>query len=652
MVNYAIQINGQYLDLSNDTTIILEYAPNDFASVESRSGIASNDFTVPLTSKNKSLLNANQIDGILYINNDEAGRGFFKVNSKNWNDNSASLTFYSSNTVWFDAIRGLSLRDLDLSDYNHDYTISNAINQLNNTEGVVYPFINYGLSDTASAVEFTLEQDLYPAIYIKTLVESIFNQSGFVVGGSFLDDVNYKRLILPFSQQYFQYLQIPAFTVAGDCTDDGTAMTGTFVINNITQGGEFVSIARITNTSIYGQALNISGSGQVEFDPAPNTLTIQLYINGLYISDLDSQTGTGVFGVAFDTDFELAPDDYAEIRWSATSSQFTTNFDFTVQQRDINQILEGFPVIMSEIMPDIQQLDLIKYLIVSFNLIVSYSDIDQKVTLTPFREIYNNLPTAYNWSSKIDVSRSKELDYRELIENYGQVNALTYEASPDSLGENFETKNGYSFGYGLFTITDSTIETDNDIYDSPFASTFSEFAFLNSDQRMLIPSIRRYAETTDTEPNTDPLQRILLCVTDLTTYELVENSPLGLISISAPSGGQTVTSGSFSWFFKPLTTLTSLNDFINSLAYGVQGISNTDQSNLLADYWSETIGLIQNSYFLRAYLELSAQEVRNFDFSRPVYLAFEQFTGYYFVSSIEDFDGKAHFYPCNLLKIV
>jgi hypothetical protein len=56
MVNYAIQINGQYLDLSNDTTIILEYAPNDFASLESRSGIASNDFTVPLTSKNKSLL--------------------------------------------------------------------------------------------------------------------------------------------------------------------------------------------------------------------------------------------------------------------------------------------------------------------------------------------------------------------------------------------------------------------------------------------------------------------------------------------------------------------------------------------------------------------------------------------------------------------
>jgi hypothetical protein len=261
MVNYAIQINGQYLDLSNDTTIILEYAPNDFASVESRSGIASNDFTVPLTSKNKSLLNANQIDGILYINNDEAGRGFFKVNSKNWNDNSASLTFYSSNTVWFDAIRGLSLRDLDLSDYNHDYTLSNAINQLNNTKGVVYPFINYGLSDTASAVEFTLEQDLYPAIYIKTLVESIFNQAGFVVGGSFLDDVNYKRLILPFSQQDFQYIDIPEFTVSGNASTSviPTALD-TLKLAAIESGLEFVSGNTIVNNTEYIQALNLSGT--------------------------------------------------------------------------------------------------------------------------------------------------------------------------------------------------------------------------------------------------------------------------------------------------------------------------------------------------------------------------------------------------------
>jgi hypothetical protein len=652
MVNYAIQINGQYLDLSNDTTIILEYAPNDFASVESRSGIASNDFTVPLTSKNKSLLNANQIDGILYINNDEAGRGFFKVNSKNWNDNSASLTFYSSNTVWFDAIRGLSLRDLDLSDYNHDYTLSNAINQLNNTKGVVYPFINYGLSDTASAVEFTLEQDLYPAIYIKTLVESIFNQAGFVVGGSFLDDVNYKRLILPFSQQDFQYIDIPEFTVSGNASTSviPTALD-TLKLAAIESGLEFVSGNTIVNNTEYIQALNLSGTGSIYlFD---NSLTLEIWMDGVYLDDLATRSGTStIFPIVIDYDFNLPIGSYIEFKSTNTSADYLVSLFFTVKQRDVKEILEGSPVLMNQVMPDIQQLDLIKYLIVSFNLIVSYSDIDQKVTLTPFREIYNNLPTAYNWSSKIDVSRSKELNYRDLVENYGQVNTLTYEASPDSLGENFETKNGYSFGYGLFTITDSTIETDNDIYDSPFASTFSEFAFLNSDQRMLIPSIRRYAETTDTEPNTDPLQRILLCVTDLTTYELVENSPLGLISISAPSGGQTVTSGSFSWFFKPLTTLTSLNDFINSLAYGVQGISNTDQSNLLADYWSETIGLIQNSYFLRAYLELSAQEVRNFDFSRPVYLAFEQFTGYYFVSSIEDFDGKAHFYPCNLLKIV
>jgi len=105
------------------------------------------------------------------------------------------------------------LSDLDFSKYNHDLTFNNVTNswatsiQVNGSpvafalgNGYVYPLINYGKISTIT--NFAAETDFNikffrPALYKKTILDTIFSDAGYTYTSTFFNSAFYKRQIIP-----------------------------------------------------------------------------------------------------------------------------------------------------------------------------------------------------------------------------------------------------------------------------------------------------------------------------------------------------------------------------------------------------------------------------------------------------------------------
>jgi hypothetical protein len=109
------------------------------------------------------------------------------------------------------------LSDLDISEYNHtrnktnianswDYEIIKNGASYDSTgmgEGYVYPFINYGNSSNIGTVSYVYDQ--FPAIYVKTLIDKLFNFAGYSYTSRFFNTPYFKSLIIPFTNDKLEY---------------------------------------------------------------------------------------------------------------------------------------------------------------------------------------------------------------------------------------------------------------------------------------------------------------------------------------------------------------------------------------------------------------------------------------------------------------
>lgn len=86
------------------------------------------------------------------------------------------------------------LSELDLSEFNHVLNLTNVDSLGNNpTDGYYYPVIDTGLSTNESS--YFIDQ-LAPGIFIKTLIDKIFQTYGYTYTSDFFDTAMFQRLIL------------------------------------------------------------------------------------------------------------------------------------------------------------------------------------------------------------------------------------------------------------------------------------------------------------------------------------------------------------------------------------------------------------------------------------------------------------------------
>ena len=94
---------------------------------------------------------------------------------------------------------------LDLSQYDHDFTYQNQVDSWSAPvgDGYVYPLIDWGYGNVYAPNGSRIYQvsELRPAIYVKTLVNAIFDFAGFTYTSNFFNSVIFNRLIVPLTKK-------------------------------------------------------------------------------------------------------------------------------------------------------------------------------------------------------------------------------------------------------------------------------------------------------------------------------------------------------------------------------------------------------------------------------------------------------------------
>lgn len=110
----------------------------------------------------------------------------------------------------------LTLRNIDLSEYNHTrsketiqsswtydiYRNGSLITNAEPGEGYVYPYIIYGNNQDTSNRMYA--SDLFPAVYLKTAIDKMFNLVGYTYTSRFFNGEYFRKLILPFVDDKLQ----------------------------------------------------------------------------------------------------------------------------------------------------------------------------------------------------------------------------------------------------------------------------------------------------------------------------------------------------------------------------------------------------------------------------------------------------------------
>lgn len=198
-----IYINGSLVD-TQDADIVLTAQALTFDKLGSRRGSYSNVFELAKTNANKALfdncdlvtsiarapydLNTCQIyqDGILIVN----GSAVILEAKDNYR-----LFVTAGNTDFFKAVGSLKLTDIDLSEFDHDYTAGNVVARRETAEGFVYPNIDYGFFEYADPEAATYNFRFFqPSFWAKTILQKAVEALGYTLTGDIAETLTFRSL--------------------------------------------------------------------------------------------------------------------------------------------------------------------------------------------------------------------------------------------------------------------------------------------------------------------------------------------------------------------------------------------------------------------------------------------------------------------------
>jgi hypothetical protein len=231
---FIIQAGDIQLDTYDDDSILLNYSIVDITDIASRNTSFSKELTIPGTPKNNDfferIFDVNVDLSITSYNPKRAIPAQIIIGTRTVFQGNLQLVSITKNQQMVEyniILTGIlknllynfgdySLQQLDLSEYNHQRnktTIQDSWNYVikkntatydavNPGEGYVYPQIVYGNSQDISNVSYVY--DNYPAVYVKTIMDKLFDFGGYTYTSDFFNSEYFRKLIVPFINDNFQ----------------------------------------------------------------------------------------------------------------------------------------------------------------------------------------------------------------------------------------------------------------------------------------------------------------------------------------------------------------------------------------------------------------------------------------------------------------
>lgn len=634
--NDELYINDELIELGEDSVIAINKAIQDVASLQTRNADHTNQFKIPHSGVNNIKLgHAKLVQSTSnkpyrkldarYISNgvELIHKGLAIIENV---DDNYNITVNAGNFSFFDLIKELDLRDIDLSAYNHQWNILEIRNSRTNTSIFKYPLVDYG---TLPVNGNTLNvKNMYPAFFTHSIIRKIVEEQGCTLEGDVLNDQRYLRHLILWSndkwetentfeestveisspQQIINYIYSsppPVYATWVDFEDSANIISNQFTAPDY-MIADINATVEVDYTTGAWQGINTPFISTPQIDIYNVTKSQVIAISGGVLN-------TGAVGTLSQN---ISTPRKIIYNISAPSTQidggdqivvrlrFGFNYDVTATVTDAIFSIKQLPEIaygqlysLQEQLPDISQGDFFKEIMNQFGLIPDFNPLTKKLTLKYYHEIIDNIPIAKDWSDKIDDSEPPQISFR--IGDYAQLNKCIYKHDE-----------GVTIGLGdsSFSIDDEVLPADGIAIESFFgASDMVDRMFANGSS-IRVPYINKINTQTG-KPQYKTSIRFAI--------------------------DDTKTTGWYLYYNDGVNNLLQISDlpFCYFIDSGQQ--YNLDWETLLNEYYPTLIASLRNTKVVRARFNLELLEVHNFNHFIPVYIS--KFNSYFYVNVIENF---------------
>lgn len=552
-----IYINGSLLELDEENNPIqLVYSINDLAELKDRQAYSTNTFKVPKTIPN--LLACGFPDDATLIQQQPYRKNTAKIVQNgieilpnaiaiiDATDANINIQILSGLIGFFDSLGDKKISDLDLSAYDHIWNLTTVANSQTNTEGYIYPVIDYGgLSKDSRLADV---RQLRPATFRKTIIEKIVSEAGYSLIGNALTYEKYLKTLVAFTNDKFThgksyedflntYLTSARKTTQQFIDSNNKSKLVLFQddfvtdqynqwVSNIFTSQKVMKVKISVKYNIVQTKLTNLG-GNPEF-----RISIQKYnpSTGLYpIVAFNTTTST----VAQQTDYfndqqvvfedDIVPGDkfivWADLLGDALG-QATLQPGASVTFEPIStDVTYGSDVQLSATLPDISQKNFFKDFLQNFGLIAIPNPNKKEILLINMEEVYNNKPIAEDITDKL-INEPDKINYS--LNGYGINNYGKYkedDAVADGLGD------------GLIVLDNQTLDDNVTLFTSVFSASQTV-----AKQGLLITEIKKIEnieESSEFKVKTQP--RILLDAKASTPYSFTDNPGVTLVGVESIS---------------------------------------------------------------------------------------------------------------------
>lgn len=639
-----IFIDGRPLDLSTDTQIVQTFQANNLERPEQIQAHYSNQFEVPATQPNRDALEyADQV-------NSQTGKPYRKLDARiiaqgvetvpygigsleESQNGKFALQIFSGNKNFFEVLADKSIRDLPLSEFDHDYTLQNVINSRGHyvAQGYVYDIIHRGKDGQESAVRWN---DLYPSTFVRVIWDKIFTQAGFAYQWERDDEGLFDKLLLPTvapPKLEEQYRKAREIFVGRNGPEIGRSNHGSFASQGEKDAwiiaydldsqqkkykdGKLVAVYEFkqgdagrwnfdTYTSDGYYYVDVLASIAVKGFAIVSQVRVELQLmrNGEQIAKVDKTFENGIFVAAKPVnDFLvmdeqkvlLKPGDTLQMRASVHKPKDASSFDVRIsipegQGLDI-RVRPEFPVggrvRLNNWLPDISQKEFVKSVIHLYGLMMQTDSYTSTIRINYFSDLLKRTEDGWvDWSGKLTLEPAPVTRYT--FGSYAQRNFIRYQ------GDDKDQESQWADGE--LTVDNQKLEKEKDLITLPFAATRTQGG---------VPFIEMFKGKQVQESQKDGSIKLV------TQYDEVAAVPRLLIRDDLQIG---------------YTYLDEYDQVINMPDEG-RPISRFMpelhlKNSIIPRYYNAYQGILDNTRFIKVYLLLTPADIAELDFARPVWL--------------------------------
>ena len=521
---------NQKLDLYQDFDLLVTRSIADIREPWTRQGDWSKTVTLPGTKNNNEIFghifeveqtivgsgqfapdfNPNlKAECVVLVDGLEQVKGFLRVIQINVTDTDLieyECAIFGTTADFFAVVENAKLNELDFSEYNHTLNIANveaswdtyiykdaATASFSYGEGYVYPIVYPPKQgSTTSSVETLSDEDNYPALYAKTIIDKIFSNAGyFYTSDSFFNTDRFKRLIVPWTNQGLEIDEATAanylFSAQQNAGVTGAtiALGGQFLFTNeISDPGNDYSTGTSTYTADQGGqytfyhkldgTIAIPGGG-IAGTIQQVSVGVGVYVNGTRVATIThkdtgltlpntwglSSTNSATISIRNGDAVTLKLDSIVSLEDVGAALQGYNQTSFTLTSTDDSEFYNainaqtfahGSVVDFSRFFGQNKQSEFFMGICNLFNLYIEQDYLSAKtLRIVPRDDFYNG--DNRNWTNKLDYSQAYSIV--PMGEVVGNPYVLTYKEGGDLENKRYQEIWGGTYG-------DRVIRVEND----------------------------------------------------------------------------------------------------------------------------------------------------------------------------------------------